>query len=142
MIGLAATCTPPARMLGHRPPGSFAAMSFIFASPVDRRGDPDRGDGLGGPRLRLLLIPGLLAAGIGSLVSIGVGSLTGLSTRLRTRSDSAGHAGRLRGSQFGWTIPLAIVVAFVTSIVIRGGMLTHRFVSRTAALVVMLPVIG
>ena len=66
--------------------GSFAALSFIFAVAAHRRGDPDRGDGLGGPRLRLILIPGLLAAGIGTLVSIGIGSFTGAEhQRLRAR---------------------------------------------------------
>ncbi len=33
--------------------------------------------GLGGPKLRVVLIPGLLASGIGTLVSIGIGSFTG-----------------------------------------------------------------
>ena len=36
--------------------------------------------GLGGPKLTLVLLPGLLASGIGALVSIGMGSWTGLST--------------------------------------------------------------
>ncbi len=36
---------------------------------------------VGGARQRLVLLPGLLAAGIGTLVSLGMGSFTGLSSR-------------------------------------------------------------
>ena len=48
--------------------GSFSAMSFIFASPLIAAVILIEATAIGGPRLRLLLVPGLLAAGIGSLV--------------------------------------------------------------------------
>jgi H+/Cl- antiporter ClcA len=59
---------------------SFAALSTIFGSPVVGAVIIIEAAGLGGPTLPLVLLPGLLAAGIGSLVFIGVGSLTGLSS--------------------------------------------------------------
>ncbi|MBV9363378.1 MAG: hypothetical protein JOY89_04015 [Solirubrobacterales bacterium] len=43
--------------------------------------------------------------------------------------------------EFGWTIALAIAVGVITSIVMRGGLLTHRIVSRRKP-VVLLPAIG
>ena len=46
----------------------------------DRRGADGRGVGIAGSRLPLVLVPGLLAAGIGSLVSTGLGSWTGVNT--------------------------------------------------------------
>src|SRR5262245_17770778 len=57
---------------------TFAAVSFLFGSPVIAAVILIEAAGLGGPRLPLVLIPGLTAAGIGSLVSIGLGQWTGL----------------------------------------------------------------
>ena len=59
---------------------SFAALSTIFGSPIIGAVIIIEAAGLGGPTLPLVLLPGLLAAGVGSLVFIGVGSVTGLSS--------------------------------------------------------------
>ena len=61
--------------------GSFAAVSTIFGSPVIGAVLIIEATGLGGPMLPLVLLPGLLAAGIGSLVFIGLGSWSGLQHR-------------------------------------------------------------
>ena len=122
--------------------GSFAAMSFIFSSPLIAAVILIEAIAIGGARLRLLLVPGLLASGIGSLVSLGIGSLSGLSTHDYALGPiPLPTLGHLQASQFGWTIALAIAVAVVTSFVMRGGLLTHRFVSRRQMLLV-LPAIG
>ena len=122
--------------------GSFAAMSFIFASPLIAAVILIEATAIGGPRLRLLLVPGLLSAGIGSLVSLGVGSLSGLSTHDYALGPIPLSAlGHLTAGQFGWTIALAIAVAVVTSFVMRGGLLTYQFVSRRQMLL-LLPAIG
>ena len=60
--------------------GSFAAVSSIFGSPVIGAVLIIEATGLGGPILPLVLLPGLLAAGVGSLVFIGLGSFSGFST--------------------------------------------------------------
>src|SRR3954452_3307724 len=60
--------------------GSFAAISFLFVAPAIAAVLLIEASGLGGKRLPLVLIPGLLAAGIGSPLSIGMGSFTGLSS--------------------------------------------------------------
>ena len=60
--------------------GTFAAVSFLFGSPLIAAVLLIEATGLGGKRLPLLMIPGLLAAGIGMLVSIGLGSWTGVET--------------------------------------------------------------
>ena len=54
--------------------GSFAAVSSIFGSPVIGAVLMIEATGLGGPILPVVLLPGLLAAGVGSLVFIGLGS--------------------------------------------------------------------
>jgi H+/Cl- antiporter ClcA len=60
--------------------GSFAAISTIFGNPVIGAVIIIEAAGLGGPTLPLVLLPGLLAAGIGSVVFLGMGAMAGLST--------------------------------------------------------------
>ena len=142
MISLARRDTPPQALTLVTASGSFAAMSFIFASPLIAAVILIEATAIGGARLRLLLVPGLLAAGIGSLVSLGIGSLSGLSTHDYALGPiQLPTLGHLTGSQFGWTIALAIAVAVVTSFVMRGGLLTYQFVSRRQMLL-LLPAIG
>jgi H+/Cl- antiporter ClcA len=59
--------------------GSFAAVSTLFGSPL--LGAfllMEVAGGVGGAAVSLVLLPGLLAAGIGTLVFVGLDSLTGL----------------------------------------------------------------
>ena len=65
---------------GDRRLWTFAAVSFLFGSPVIAAVLMIEASGIAGSRLPLVLVPGLLAAGIGSLVSTGLGSWTGVST--------------------------------------------------------------
>jgi chloride channel protein, CIC family len=132
---------PPelAQVLGAA--GTFAAVSLIFDSPLLAAVLLVEATGLGGPKLPLILLPGLMAAGIGSLVSIGMGSFTGLST-------SAYALGTLTLPAFprpdvgdvGWSILLGVAVA-------AGGLVVMplaRAVERVATprLLVVLPLGG
>src|SRR5207244_2843232 len=111
--------------------GSFAAVSFIFSSPLIAAVLLIEAGGIGGPRLQLILIPGLLSAGIGTLVSVGMGSFTGLSTSAYALGPiSVPQFGHPTIGQFGWTIALAAVIAIVTRIVMLGGLRTHAIVAR------------
>ncbi|MGZ4332378.1 MAG: chloride channel protein, partial [Solirubrobacteraceae bacterium] len=84
----------------------------------------------------------LLAAGIGSLVSLGMGSFTGLSTSAYALGPLAlTGAPRPTAGAFGWTIALAAAIAAVTSLVIRGGRLTHQLVAPRRMLL-LLPAIA
>ncbi|GEL19792.1 chloride channel protein [Pseudonocardia asaccharolytica] len=60
--------------------GSFAAISALFGSPILGAFLLMEASGLGGATLGLVLVPGLLAAGVGSLIFIGLNELTGLGT--------------------------------------------------------------
>ena len=89
--------------------GSIAAVSLLFGSPIIAAVLLLEALGLDREKLPLILLPGLLAAGIGSLISIGMGSLTGLSTSayalgslpLPTLDEPA-------LADFAWTFLLAI----------------------------------
>ncbi|MBV9338459.1 MAG: chloride channel protein, partial [Solirubrobacterales bacterium] len=134
--------TSPQALMVIAAAGSFSALSFIFSSPVIAAVLLIEATAIGGPRLRIVLVPGLLAAGIGTLVSLGIGHFTGLSTSAYALGPlplSATHHPQV--GEFGWTIALGMAVALATSIVMRGGLLTHRLVSGRW-LLVLLPIIG
>ncbi len=94
--------------------GSFAAVSSIFGSPVIGAVLIIEASGLGGATLPLVLLPGLLAAGVGSMVFIGLGSFSGFSTAAWQLAPfplpSFGGPG---WGDFGWTALLAVLVAVV-----------------------------
>jgi H+/Cl- antiporter ClcA len=97
---------------------AFAALATIFGSPVIGTVIIIEAAGLGGATLPVVLLPGLIAAGFGVLVFIGVGSLTGLSTKAFALPPlSLPSYPSPRVSDFLWTIVLAIVAAIVTFIV-------------------------
>lgn len=110
--------------------GSFAAVSTIFGSPVIGAVIIIEAAGLGGPTLPLVLLPGLLASGVGSLVFIGMGSWTGLSTSAYalTPFSLPPFSGPGWGD-FGWTIVVAIVAAFVAFVIIEVARRSTRIVS-------------
>ena len=88
-----------------------------------------------------MLVPGLLAAGIGSLISIGMGSWTGLSTSAYALGSlSLPSFARPDIADFGWSILLAAAVAIVSFAVFRLARATVRLV--TTRPFVLLPVVG
>jgi chloride channel protein, CIC family len=141
MIGLARRQMPPTALQLIAASGAFAALSFLFVSPLIAAVILIEATGIGGPRLPLILIPGLLAAGIGSLVSLGMGSFTGLSTKAYALSPVVlPNYGHPTIGQFGWTIVLAILIAIVTRGIMLGGLSTYGVVARR--LLVFLPAVG
>jgi chloride channel protein, CIC family len=121
--------------------GAFAAMSFLFEAPLIAAVLLIEATGLGGKRLPLVLIPGLLAAGIGSLVSIGIGSFTGLSS-----SDyaigvlSLPPFDRPTAVDFLWTVPLAALVTVGCFGIVLIGRRAHDIVMRRP--LVLIPAAG
>jgi H+/Cl- antiporter ClcA len=111
--------------------GSFAAIAMIFGSPIIAAVILLEALGLDRERLPLVLLPGLLAAGIGSLVSLGMGSLTGLSTSAYSLGALTLPAlARPTLADFGWTIPLALGVALLTFAARQIGLRSHPIVMR------------
>ena len=86
--------------------------------------------GLGGPRRTLILIPGLLASGIGTLVSIGLGSWTGVDTADITLTyPQLPDFTRPDIVDFLWTVPLAAAIAVGTLVIFRVARVTERVAS-------------
>ena len=109
--------------------GSFAAVSTIFGSPVIGAVLIIEATGLGGAILPLVLLPGLLAAGIGSLVFVGLGAWSGFSTSAWQLHplELAAYGGPGWGD-FGWTIALAAATALGTFAVMELARWSGRIV--------------
>ena len=121
--------------------GSFAAVAMIFGSPIIAAVILLEALGLDREKLPLFLLPGLLAAGIGSLISIGMGSITGLSTSAYALGAlTLPTLARPVVADFLWTIPLGIVVAAVTFVAKEIGLRSHTIVMRRA--LVLIPAAG
>ncbi len=130
--------------------GSFAALATIFGSPVVGAVIIIEAAGLGGATLPVVLLPGLVAAGIGSLVFVGIGSVTGLSSSAYALAplDLPTYSSP-RLTDFLWTIPLALAAAVVVFVVMELGRRTRDVVAArpflfhpAAALTVGLVAIG
>jgi H+/Cl- antiporter ClcA len=99
--------------------GAFAAVSSIFGSPVIGAVVVIEAAGLGGAMLPLVLLPGLLAAGVGSLVFVGAGSWTGLSTSAwALKPFPLSPISGPGWGDFGWSILLALVTAVLVFVVL------------------------
>ena len=121
--------------------GSFAAISSIFGSPVIGSIIIIEAAGLGGATLPVVLLPGLMAAGIGSLVFLGMGSWSGLNTSDYALSPLSLPAySRPDLSDFGWTIVLAIAAAVVTVGIVEIARRSESVVGRRPFL--LLPLAG
>ena len=121
--------------------GTFAALSFLFGSPIIGAVLLIEAAGLGGQRLPLVLIPGLLAAGIGTLTEIGMGSWTGLSTRNISISPLAlPEFPRPDAVDFLWTILLGAAVALGVFVIFRLARGSLRLA--TPRPFIVLPVVG
>ena len=65
---------------------------------------------MGGDMLELLLLPGLLAAGVGSLIFIGLGAWTGLGT-FSLAIGHLPHLGPPHLGEFGWALVIGAAAA-------------------------------
>ncbi|MQS11551.1 chloride channel protein [Streptomyces kaniharaensis] len=99
------------RVLGTA--GSAAAISTIFGSPLVAGVMMIEAAGLGGPRLVALILPCLLASGVGALVFTGFGHWTGLSIGALAL-PSVPKTGIPDPGDFLWGIPLAVTIAVVS----------------------------
>ena len=110
---------------------AFAAIAAIFGSPVIGAIILIEAAGLGGPMLPLVLLPGLMSAGIGSVVFIGMGHWTGLSSSAYALSPFTLPAfSTLTAADFGWAIALAFAAAAVTVAITDGARRSAHIVAR------------
>lgn len=92
--------------------GSFAAISTLLGSPLLGAFLLMEMSGLGGPMLGVVLVPGLLASGIGALIFTGLGSWTGLGTYSLTLPNVP-HAATPDAAGFGWALLIGVAAALL-----------------------------
>lgn len=128
---------PPNATLVISTAGSFVAVSALFGSPLLGAFLLMEVAGIAGPMLGVVLLPGLLASGIGFLVFVGLDSLTGLGTfslaipNLPTFSTPT-------LAMLGWALVFGVVCPFFAWFIftlarsIRPFVHAHRLVVTTA----------
>ncbi len=92
--------------------GSFAAISTLFGSPLASAFLLMEASGLGGPLLGVVLVPGLLAAGIGALTFIGFNSWAGHGTFSLTIPNLPPFA-HPDAAEFAWAIVIGVAATFL-----------------------------
>jgi H+/Cl- antiporter ClcA len=94
--------------------GSFAAISTLLGSPLLGAFLLMEASGLGGAMLELVLVPGLLAAGIGTLIFVGLDAWTGLGT-FSLSIPGLPHVGSPTGAEFLWALAIGILAVLLGS---------------------------
>jgi chloride channel protein, CIC family len=92
--------------------GSFAAISTLMGSPLLGAFLLLEAAGLAGPMVGVVLLPGLLAAGVGSLIFIGLDDITGLGTFSLT-IPNVPDFGDPTVAMFGWALAFGLVAPFL-----------------------------
>lgn len=98
--------------------GSFAAVSTLLGSPLLGAFLLMEAAGVGGAAGSVVLLPGLLAAGIGTLVFVGLDSLTGLGTVALSLPGLPQFA-RPDLAQFLWAVVIGAAAAVVATAIRR-----------------------
>ncbi len=91
--------------------GSFAAISTLLGSPVLAAFLIMEAAGIGGATLSLVALPGLVAAGVGTLVFVGLDHWSGLGTFSMALPTLPATAPTL--ASLAWALPLGVVAALL-----------------------------
>ena len=119
--------------------GSFAAIATLLGSPIVGAFLLMEMAGLGGPMMELVLVPGLLAAGVGALIFVGLDNLTGFGT-FSLNVGPLPHVGSPTGSEFLWAIVIGLGSAIVATAIFRLAAFLRPLVQRQRVL--LTPVAG
>ena len=119
--------------------GSFAAVSTLLGSPLTGAFLVMEASGLGGPMLGLVLVPGLVAAGIGSLIFIGFDAWTGHGT-FSLAVPNLPPFSHPDGAEFGWAIAIGLAAVVVGGAIRWLALYLKPHVERRIAL--MAPLVG
>jgi len=138
-VQLAKRDAPPTAAAVMSATGSFAAISSLLGSPLIGAFLLLEASGLGGAMLVLVLVPGLLAAGIGTLIFLGLDSITGLGTFSLT-IQGLPTFDHLTGADFGYAIAFGLIAPFLgrgitlLAVAVRSRVEPH--------MVLLMPVLG
>ena len=109
--------------------GSFAAVSTLLGSPIVGAFLLMEVAGLGGALLGVVLVPGLLAAGVGSLIFVGLDAWTGFGT-FSLSVPKVPPASTPTGAEFLWAIVIGIAAAVLGAGIKRTALWLRPIVAR------------
>lgn len=119
--------------------GSFAAVSALLGSPLLGAFLLMEALGLGGATATLMLLPGLLAAGVGALVFLGFDAANGVGT-ISLAVPNLPPFAHPNGAQFLWALAIGVAAAFVGSGIRVLALWLRPYVERR--MVLLTPVAG
>ena len=119
--------------------GSFAAISTLLGSPLVGAFLLMEAAGIGGALLGVVLVPGLLAAGVGSLIFVGLDSWTGYGT-FALAIPNIPSFGSPDGPEFLWAVGIGIAAAVVGAAIRWLGLYLQPIVE--SRMVLLTPVVG
>lgn len=119
--------------------GGFAAISTLLGSPLTGAFLLMEASGLGGSMMELVLVPGLLAAGVGSLMFIGLDAWTGLGT-FSLAIPGLPHVGSPTLGEFLWALAIGMMAVPIGSGIRWLGLFLRPYVERRILLIT--PVVG
>jgi H+/Cl- antiporter ClcA len=119
--------------------GSFAAIATLLGSPLVGAFLMMEAGGLGGAMVGVVLVPGLLAAGVGSLIYVGLNDWTGFGT-FSLAVPNIPPVGSPDVAEFLWAIAIGVLAAFLGTCVKRLALTLQPIVARR--MVLLTPVVG
>jgi H+/Cl- antiporter ClcA len=119
--------------------GSFAAISTLLGSPLVGAFLLMEAAGLGGPMLGVVLVPGLLGAGVGALIFVGLDAWTGFGT-FGLAVPNIPSFGTPDGPEFLWAVAIGIAAAVFGAAIRRLALFLQPVVEQRS--VALTPVVG
>jgi H+/Cl- antiporter ClcA len=107
--------------------GAASALSAIFGNPLVGAVILMEVAGVGGSTLFTIMLPALLASGVGALVFTGFGRWTGLGTG--SLAIGLPSPPSLDVGDVGWSLPMAVLIGAFMHWVLVGGRMVARFVA-------------
>jgi len=112
-VKLAKRDTPASTAAVFAAVGSFAGISTLLGNPLAGAFLLLEASGLGGAMATIVLIPGLLGAGLGSLIFLGLNAWTGYGT-VSLQVPNLPPFTHLDVGQFGWALAIGAATAVVS----------------------------
>ncbi len=113
--------------------GSFAAIATILGSPIAGAFLLMEAAGIGGAAMVVAMVPGLLAAGVGSLIFVGLDNLTGFGT-FTLAVPNLPRFGSPTGGEFGWAVVIGLAAAITGLFIRRLALLLQPLIERRMVL--------
>jgi len=109
---------PPRAVAAIAAAGAFAAIATLLGSPIVGAFLIMEAAGLGGPMLGVVLVPGLLAAGVGALMFVGLDDWTGYGTFSLSIPDAPAFK-TPTGYELLWALAIGLGAALVGAVIRR-----------------------